>query len=121
MDELVGRIVANVGVTRPVAETAVGIILDFLSREVPPEMVAPLLARVPGVDALITVAHDSAGGMPIGIGGLMGVGTRLMGAGLGMDQIQGVTREIIEFAREKAGQETVDGFAAAIPALRQFL
>lgn len=120
MDELVGRIVANVGVTRPVAEAAVGIILDFLSREMPPETVAPLLARLPGADAAIAAAHEKHAGMP-GVGGIMGVGTRLMGAGLGMDEIQGVTREVIAFARENVGQETVDRFADAVPGLRQFL
>ena len=36
------------------------------------------------------------------MGGIMGVGTKLMAAGLGMDQMQGVTREIIAYAREKA-------------------
>jgi hypothetical protein len=118
MDELVGRIVANVGVTRPVAEAAVGIILDFLSREVPPDTLAPLLAKLPGSDVAIARAHES-GGLPIG--GLMGAGTRLMGAGLGMEHIQGVVQEIIAFARENAGQETVDRFADAIPGLRQFL
>jgi hypothetical protein len=119
MDELVARIVANVGVTRPLAETAVGIILDFLSREVPAETIEPLLARLPGADAAIARAHEGGGGLPVG--GIMMVGTRLMGAGLGMDQIQGVVREIIAFARENVGQETVDGFAAAIPGLRQYL
>jgi hypothetical protein len=120
MDELVGRIVANVGVNRPVAEAAVGIILEFLSREAPPETVAVLLDRLPGADAAIATARDR-GGLPAGFGGIMGVGTRLMGAGLGMDQIQGVTREVIGFAREKAGPEAVDRFAAAIPSLKQFL
>jgi hypothetical protein len=59
--------------------------------------------------------------LPSGFGGIMAVGTRLMSAGLGMDQIQGVTREIIAFAREKAGPEAVERFAAAIPSLKQFL
>ena len=121
MDELVGRIVANVGVDRPVAEAAVGIILEFLSREAPPDAVAALLERLPGAEAAIADARERRGGLPAGLGGIMGVGTRLMSAGLGMDQIQGVTREIIAFAREQAGQETVDRFAAAIPGLNQFL
>ena len=33
MDELIGRIVTNVGIERPVAERAVGIIFDFLATE----------------------------------------------------------------------------------------
>ena len=33
MDELIGRLVADVGVDRAAAEKAVGIILDFLAKE----------------------------------------------------------------------------------------
>ena len=120
MDELVGRIVAKLGVSRPVAEAAVGIILDFLSREAPPEAVAALLDRMPGAEAAIAAARDSRGGLPSGVGGIMGVGTRLMSAGLGMDQIRSVTHEIIAFAREKAGNQAVDSYVAAIPGLKQF-
>jgi hypothetical protein len=32
VDELIGRLVADVGVDRPAAEAAVGIILDFLTK-----------------------------------------------------------------------------------------
>jgi len=37
MDELLDRLVANVGVDRAVAEKAVGIILAFLLKEGPPD------------------------------------------------------------------------------------
>ena len=120
MDELVGRIAANVGVDRSVAEKAVGIILDFLSREGPPGTVRELLDRLPGADAAIEAAR-AEGGMLGGIGGIMGVGTRLMGAGLSMPQIQGVTGEVIAYAREQAGDEAINRFVEAIPALRQFI
>ena len=36
MDELIARLVANVGVDRDAAEKAVGIILDFLLRKARP-------------------------------------------------------------------------------------
>jgi hypothetical protein len=121
MDELIGRIVANVGVSRPVAEAAVGIILEFMSRQVPPETVAPLLVQLPGAEAAIAAARERNGSLPAGIGGIMGVGARLMSAGLGMDQIRDVTREILAFAREKVGQAAVDRFVAAIPDVNQFL
>ena len=39
MEELIARLVANVGVDRTAAEKSVGIILDFLSKEGPPERV----------------------------------------------------------------------------------
>jgi hypothetical protein len=121
MDELVGRIVANAGVSQPAAEAAIGIILEFLSREAPPETVAALLEKMPGAEAAISQARERRGGLPTGLGGIMGLGTRLISAGLSMDQIQGVTREIIAYAREKAGPDAIERFAAAIPSLRQYL
>ena len=55
------------------------------------------------------------------MGGIMGVGSRLMAAGLGMGEIQGVTRELIAYARERAGNEAVDSIVGAIPGLSQFI
>src|ERR1700730_10376823 len=109
MDELIGRIVTNVGVERPVAERAVGIILDFLATEGPADKVPRLLARLPGAAEAVAAARSEAGGVFGGRGGIMGVGSRLMSAGLGMGEIQGVTHEIISYAREKAGDEDLNG------------
>ena len=122
MDELVDRIVAKVGVDRTVAEKAVGIIFDFLSKEGPADKVHALLDQLPGADAAIAAARaDDSGGMFGSMSGVMGVGSRLMSAGLGMGEIQGVTRELIAFAREKAGDEAVNGIVDAIPGLGQFI
>jgi|SRR5215470_15863649 len=123
MDELIGRIVANVGVDRSVAEKAVGIILDFLSKDGPTDKVQALIDRLPGADALVQAARGSEGSGGLGgmMGGIMGVGSRLMAAGLGMGEIQGVTREIIAYAREKAGEDAVDEIVGAIPGLNQFI
>ena len=121
MDELVDRIVANVGVDRAVAEKAVGIIFDFLSKEGPADKVQALLDQLPGAaDAVAAARTEESGGMFGGMGGVMGVGSRLMSAGLGMGEIQGVTRELIAFAREKAGAEAVNSIVDAIPGLSQF-
>ena len=121
MDELVDRIVANVGVDRTVAEKSIGIIFDFLAKEGPTEKVQAVLARLPGADAAIAAARaGDTGGMFGGMGGIMGVGSRLMAAGLGMGEIQGVTRELMAYAREKAGDETVGEIVAAVPGLSQF-
>ena len=122
MDELVDRIVANVGVDRTVAEKSVGIIFDFLAKEGPADKVQAVLAQLPGADAAMAAAQaGDTGGMFGGMGGLMGVGSRLMAAGLGMGEIQGVTRELIAYAREKAGDETVGEIVAAVPGLSQFI
>jgi hypothetical protein len=53
--------------------------------------------------------------------GIMGAGTRMMAVGLSMDQVQGVTRETIAYAREKAGEDLVGEIVGAIPGLGQFI
>ena len=47
MDELIARLVADVGIDRAAAEKAVGIILDFLVKEGPADKVQPLLGQAP--------------------------------------------------------------------------
>jgi len=120
MDELIGRLVANVGVDRATAEKAVGIILDFLVKEAPPDKVQPLIDKLPGVQAFIDAQQAESSGM-FAMGGLMGAGTKLMGAGLSMGQVQGVTKEVIAFAREKIGDDAIGEIVGAIPGLSQFI
>ncbi len=122
MKELVDQIVGNVGIDRPVAERAVGIILDFLSAEGPADAVHALLRRLPGAAEAVASARAEGGGGPFaGAGGIMGVGSRLMSAGLNMGEIQGVTRELIAYARDKAGDHDVNAVVEAIPGLSQFI
>jgi hypothetical protein len=121
MDELIGRIVAAVGIDRAVAEKSIGIILDFLSKEGPADKVQALIDQLPGAEALVQAAQAEGGGLGGMMGGIMGVGTRLMGIGLGMGEIQSVTREIIAYTREKVGEDAVGEIVAAIPGLGQFV
>jgi hypothetical protein len=121
MDELIGRLVANVGVDRAAAEKAVGIIFDFLRKEGPADKVQALLDRVPGAQALAEAqGADAAGGM-FAMGGIMGAGTKMMSAGLSMGQVQAVTKEVIAYARENAGEDAVGEIVGAIPGLSQFV
>jgi hypothetical protein len=122
MDELVDQVVGNVGIARPVAERAVGIMLDFLATEGPADTVKVVLERVPGGAEAAAAAHEEGGGGLFGAaGGLMGVGSRLMSAGLSMGEIQGVTRVLIAYARDKAGDKDVNVIVDSIPGLSQFL
>lgn len=118
MDELIRRLVADLGVDRSAAETAIGIILDFLAKEGPADKVQALLAKLPGAEALMQRAAATEGG---GMGGVMGAGMRMMGAGLSMDQVQSLTRQFIAFAREKVGEDEVGAIVGAIPGLSQFV
>ena len=122
MDELVSRIVDNVGIERSVAAKAVGIMLDFFATAGPPEKVQSFLAQLPGATEAIEAARaDGSGGFFGSMGGIMGVGSRLMSTGLGMGQIQGVARQVIAYAREKAGDEDIDRIIDSIPGARTFL
>ena len=120
MDELIARLVANVGVDRDSAEKAVGVILEFLLSEGPADKVRELMQRIPGSEELVK-AQEGLDGGGFAMGGLMGAGTKMMAAGLSMDQIQGVTREFITYAREIAGDEAVGEVVEAIPGLGQFI
>jgi hypothetical protein len=117
MDELIGRLVADIGIDRAATEKAVGIILDFLVKEGPPDKVQPLLAKLPGAEALIAKAAGDGGGM----GGVTGAGMRMMSAGLSMSQVQSVARAVLAYAREKVGEDAVGEIVAAIPGLAQFV
>ena len=124
MDELIARLVADVGIDRATAEKAVGIILEFLVKEGPADKVQPLLTKLPGAEAVMqraTTESDSAGLMAGAMGGVMGAGMRMMSAGLSMGQVQSVTRAVIAYAREKAGEDAVGEIVAAVPGLSQFV
>ena len=105
MEELIARLVANVGVDRAAAEKSVGIILDFLVKEGPPDKVQALIDRLPGAQALLEAqqAGDADGGM------------------FSMGQVQGVTKEVIAYSREKAGVDAIGEIVGAIPGLSQFV
>jgi hypothetical protein len=118
MDELIARLVNDVGVDKSAAETSVGVILDFLAKEGPADKMQLLLAKLSGAQALMEKAAGAGGG---GMGGVMGAGMAMMSAGLSMDQVQGVTRTFIAFAREKVGEDAVGEIVAAIPGLSQFV
>jgi hypothetical protein len=123
MDELIARLVAKVGVDRNAAEKAVGVIFEFLRKEGPPDKVKVLMDRLPGAEAFMQAQEgvDASGGGGFAMGGLMGAGTKMMAAGLSMGQVQTVTKEVIAFAREKAGDDVIGEVVGAIPGLGQFI
>ncbi len=117
MNELVGRLVAEHGIDRDVAEKAIGIILAFLIKEGPADKVKPLIDGMPGAQE----AADASSGGAFGMGGIMGAGAALMGLGLSMPQVQAVTKTVMTYARETAGEDAVGEIVGAIPGLSQFI
>jgi hypothetical protein len=117
MNELIERIVANVGLEPAGAKQAVGLILGFLQAEGPADEVAKLMGALPGASEAIAEANYKPGFMS----GVMGLGSQLMAMGMGMGEITGVSKETIRFAREKAGDGPIDAVVASIPGLSQFV
>src|SRR5215470_13630579 len=58
MEDLIGRLVANVGVDQSAAEKSVGIILDFLLKEGPADKVKFLIDKTPRAEILTVTLHD---------------------------------------------------------------
>jgi hypothetical protein len=88
--------------------------------EGPTDKVRPLLARLGGAKTLLRLAaSDNAGGF--GMSEVIGAGMRMITARLSMGQIQSVSRDVLGFAREQVGTETVDKTVVAFPGLSQFM
>jgi hypothetical protein len=120
MDELIGRLAVKAGIDDAVAEKAIGIILGFLRNEGPSEKVQALIEQIPGAEAAIATSSNSGGLARLMGGGLMALGTKLMGLGLGMTQIQNIAREIFRFGRDKIGADQMSEIIAGTPGLSQF-
>jgi hypothetical protein len=126
MEEMISRIVSNVGIDDATARQAVRIILSFLYQQGDREKVTALAGKIPGASEYIEASEDDSAGTLGGLGGLMGGGAmevlgKLQAIGLGMGQIQGVTKETVDFAREKAGADVVNDIVGSIPGLGQFV
>lgn len=119
MDELVERLSVKVGIDKNIAETTVGIILNFLRTEGPADKVQILIDKIPGAEAAVEANSGRGVGSFLG-GGLMALGGKLMGLGLGMGEIQSVARELLNFGRDRVGADEIDAIIAGTPGLRQF-
>jgi hypothetical protein len=118
MDELIGRLAAKAGIENAVAEKTIGIILDFLRNEGPGDKVQALIDNIPGAEAAIA-ASGSGGISRLMGGGLMALGAKLMGLGLGMAQIQNIARELFRFGRDKIGADRMGEIIAGTRGLKE--
>ena len=135
MPNLIARVASAAETTPDVARQAIALVIDFIKRDAPDEAVNKLLEKAPGLKAIVASVSSTGGeGMgdtikglmgvsagSMGGGGIMALGTQLMGLGLGMGQIQTIGKEVFAYAREVAGDDVVGEIAAAIPGLSQFI
>ena len=120
MDELIKQLAVKAGIDDAVAEKTIGILLGFLRNEGPSDKVQALIDKIPGAEAVIAASNNGGGLGKLMGGGLMALGTKLMGLGLGMGEIQNVARELFRFGRDKIGADQMGEIIAGTPGLNQF-
>jgi hypothetical protein len=120
MDELTAWLASKAGIEDNVAEKTIGIILGYLRNEGPSDKVQALIDKIPGAETAISASESGGGLTKLMGGGLMAVGTRLMGLGLGIGDIQNIARELFRFGRDKIGEDQMGAIIAGTPGLSQF-
>lgn len=119
MDELIGRLAEKAGIEKAVAEKSVGIMLGFLRNEGPSDKVQALIDNIPGAEAVIAASGSGGALSRLMGGGLMALGAKLMGLGLGMAQIQNIARELFRFGRDKIGADQMGEIIAGTRGLKE--
>lgn len=128
MQDVISNIAAANGLDVSTTEKAIGMILNFLKKEADQGAVEQMIAALPGSDTLAAAqAGEGSGGLMGGLmgmmpgGGVMALGSQLMGAGLSMGQIQGVSKQLFDAAKEKAGEDVMGQIVGSVPGLSQFV
>ncbi len=127
MEELLNRVTTRTGLDAATAQKAIGIILAFLKKDGPANEVNQLLAAIPGADEAVNQANaGTASGGLMGMiggmgGGVMALGSRLMGIGVSMGQMQPLGQELFAYGREKAGEDVMGPIVGSVPGLSQFV
>ncbi len=131
MDELIARASQAAGLEPELAQQAIGEIFAFLKAEVSREQVQKLFDKLPGANDLADSrarpeASISNNGLLSSLrglmgGGVMGLASKLMGLGLNTGEMQRLAHEVINYAREKAGDDIVNEIIDLVPPFRQFM
>ncbi len=139
MQDLIARIVAELGVDEGLAQKAVGAVLSVLKRHAEQSDMSALLAAMPGAQDLLAGFEAAEGGSGSGSrsggGGLLGslagtLGGSLGGAlggslstllksGLDQDELKQLLPMLHDYAKEQAGDELVGRVVAAVPGLER--
>ncbi|MTI18925.1 hypothetical protein E1162_16905 [Rhodobacteraceae bacterium RKSG542] len=127
MHRLINRIVQKTELEEDTAKAAVGVILNFISKNCSSEDMEVLMDAFPKAEEFLgqQEAKDSSGllgGLASKMSSTVGVLAalnELTSLGLSMGQIQSVAKMTIKFAKENVGDEKVDAIIKKIPSLSQ--
>ena len=138
MEELLQQLVKNLGLDPQLAENATAKVMGMLKGQLGEELFSKITTAIPGASesaeqGLSRSAEEGAGGMlgqlaslaSDALGGGAGQGIELAGllkaAGLGTDQFAGFAQTILEFLREKLGEDTLSEILEKFPVLKTLL
>ena len=133
MQDLIDRVVQNVGIDPSVAKPAIGVVLQLLKSVLPAETINSLVSAVPGAEQLMASADESSGGGGGGLGGMLGgaLGSltaggggalmetlgKMQGLGLDIGQSKSVGTEVLGFLKENAPADVNQAIEEKLPAL----
>ena len=129
MQDLIDQVVANAGIDEAKAERAVGIMLSLVKSQGDQSKVGELFDKLPGA-ADFADAHGGDGARGGGLLGMLGGGmmggplaavAKLQSAGLSMDQIKTLGKEVLGYAKQHAGEDLVRDVASSIPGLNSYI
>lgn len=126
MQDLIDRISAALNIDQATAEKAVGTVLALVRRHGDQSRVGELFAKLPGADRLAAAHDEKPGGMLGALSGALGGGpmaaaAKLRAAGLDMEQSKALGREVLSYAKERAGTPLVKQVAGSIPGLGKYV
>lgn len=127
MHVLIDRIVKKTALTEDQAKTAVGVILNFVSKNASGDDMNALMEAFPAAKNFLNAeeTRENAGllgGLASRMSssvGMLAALNELTSEGLSMAQIQAVARETITLAKERIGDERVNEIVAKVPGLKQ--
>ncbi len=139
MDELIERLTSQLGIDSSVASSATGKAMALVKEHAGDDLFAKISGAIPGLgeaaDAGAAPAEGEDGGGGL-LGSLAGAASSLLGdsagdavelssslgaAGLDTGQIAGFASTVIEFLKEKVGEELIDQVLEKVPMLKALI
>lgn len=138
MDELIAQLTAKLGIDSGVAESASQKAMAMVKEHAGDDLFAKISAAIPGADqaaaASVSETPAEGGGGMLGklasmassklagdAGGGLEMGAALASAGIQTDQIGGFVTTIIDFIRDKAGDQVMDQVLDKFPMLKTLM
>lgn len=137
MDELIQQLVDRLGIDADTAQGATGKAMALIKENAGDDLFAKISAAIPGISEAAEAGQAGSEPATEGGGGLLGsissmassvlggsagdtvgLASMLSSSGLKGDQIGGFVTTIVEFLKDKLGDEMVDQLLAKVPMLK---